>query len=471
MRILFASSEAIPYWKTGGLADVARTLPDALLRRGHDVWLIVPLYAALRRSIPLEKAGSATIDWPGGPRTARYFVHRPDSGAPAILVDLPGAFDVAEPYAEDPANPLEPGMRFALFCRAVVERARALEADVVHVNDWPTGLVPVYARIDGLDAPVVFGIHNMAYQGNFDPAILAAAGIPDSFFTVDDGLEFYGQASFLKAGLALADRLVTVSPTYAREIQTEEFGAGLHGLLEYRADRLQGILNGIDPDLWNPATDPAIPARYDAASIERKEIDRDALLHELDLDGRGPLFSIVSRLAHQKGIDLVIDAIPAMVRAGARLAALGTGDPAFEQALRDAAEQYPRRVAAVIGFDDARARRIYAGSDFLLMPSRFEPCGLGQMIAQRYGTVPVVRHTGGLVDTVVDAVTGFAFLTPTVDALLDAVARASVAWNGSGWRDLQRRCMALDWSWTRSAEEYEALYASVVSSANRPVRP
>ncbi len=470
MRILFATSEAVPYWKTGGLADVARSLPDALVRRGHDVWLMLPLYADARRSIPLEEAGSASIAWPGGTRTVRYFLHHPPSGAPALFVDAPEAFDAPDPYASDPASPLEAGLRFALFSRAVVERARALGVDVVHANDWPTGLVPVYARIDGLEAPVVFAIHNLAYQGNFDPAILAAAGISESFFTLD-GLEFYGQASFLKAGLALADRLVTVSPTYAREIQTEAFGAGLHGLLAHRADRLQGILNGIDADHWNPATDPAIPARYDADSIERKEIDRDALLHELKLDGRGPVFAIVSRLVHQKGIDLVLAALPGMVRAGARLAALGTGDPALERALRDAADRYPRRVAAVIGFDDALARRIYAGSDFFLMPSRYEPCGLGQMIAQRYGTVPVVRHTGGLVDTVVDAVTGFAFLSPTADALLDAVVRACAAWNGSGWRDLQKRCMELDWSWTRSAAEYEALYESVASRAGAPGRP
>lgn len=462
MRILLASSEATPYFKTGGLADVARSLPDALWERGHDVRIIHPLYRGVReQGLDLEEEGQAWIPWPEGNVVVRYHLHQPGRGAPAVLVDEPAFFDTAEPYAPTARDPIAHGIRFALFSRAVVDYARRWGAEVVHANDWPTGLVPVFARVDRLGVPTVFGIHNLAYQGNFPPRILRRVGVPRHFYRVDDGLEFYDQASFLKGGLALSDRLVAVSPTYAREIQTPAFGAGLDGLLRHRAADLWGILNGIDTREWDPATDEAIATRYDASRLDGKEANRRAVLGELGLRDDGPFFAMVSRLADQKGVDLVIDALPEMLREPGTVAVLGNGAPDYERALAAAAVAFPGRVAAVLRFDEALARRLYAGADFFLMPSRYEPCGLGQMIAQRYGTVPIVRHTGGLVDTVEDGATGFAFTDPTPAGLLDAVARARAAWRQPGWDELRRRCMALDHSWTRSAAKYEELYRSI----------
>ncbi len=288
--------------------------------------------------------------------------------------------------------------------------------------------------------------------------------MPWSFFAVDRGVEFYGTASFLKGGISLSDRLVTVSPTYAEEIQTSEFGMGFDGLLRHRSTDLVGILNGIDPDTWNPARDRALALRFDPDTVQRKDRNREALLHELGLEGGGPLFVMIARLVQQKGIDLVLEALPELVRRGARLAVLGSGDPRYEEELSHAVTDHPRRVAAIFRFDDGLARRLYAGGDFFLMPSHYEPCGLGQMIAQRYGTPPVVRRTGGLVDTVEDGVTGFSFGPATPAALLEAVGRACERWRGPGWNSLRERCMRLDWSWRRSAGLYEQLYREAIEA-------
>lgn len=465
MRILFATSEAVPYWKTGGLADVARSLPDALVRAGHDVLIVHPYYRVLREDPPpADVVGIETLPWPGGDLPVRYLLHRPEDRAPALFVDQPYFFDVLDPYGPTRFDRVAAGRRFAIFCRAVAERARAWEADVVHLNDWPTGLVPVYSRIDGWRVPTVFAIHNLGYQGNFPPSLLPEIGVPWSFFAVDRGVEFYGTASFLKGGISLSDRLVTVSPTYAEEIQTSEFGMGFDGLLRHRSTDLVGILNGIDPDTWNPARDRALALRFDPDTVQRKDRNREALLHELGLEGGGPLFVMIARLVQQKGIDLVLEALPELVRRGARLAVLGSGDPRYEEELSHAVTDHPRRVAAIIRFDDGLARRLYAGGDFFLMPSHYEPCGLGQMIAQRYGTPPVVRRTGGLVDTVEDGVTGFSFGPATPAALLEAVGRACERWRGPGWNSLRERCMRLDWSWRRSAGLYEQLYREAIEA-------
>lgn len=464
MKILVATSEALPYWKTGGLADVARALPDALSARGHEVLIVHPYYRFLHaQGLEPEVVGFARIPWPGGEMMVRYLEDRPPQGAPTLFVDQPYYFDVADPYGPTRFDRVAAGRRFALFCRAVVERARAWDADVIHLNDWPTGLVPVYCRLDGVRIPTLFAIHNLAYQGNFPPPLLPEIGVPWEFYRVDAGLEFYGTASFLKAGLALSEKLLTVSPTYAREIQTPGFGAGMDGLLRARRDDLYGILNGIDTSYWDPATDSALEVRYDSQHLDRKERNRTALLHELGLDGRGPLLVMVSRLAEQKGIDLLLQALPQLVRRGVRLAILGSGHPDFEAALARAVAAHPRRVAAIFRFDEALARRLYAGGDLFLMPSRYEPCGLGQMIAQRYGTPPIVRATGGLADTVVEGVTGITFAEATPRALMNAVLRACALWRGPEWDSLRRRCMHLDHSWNRSAAAYEALFAQLVA--------
>lgn len=464
MKILFATSEAAPYWKTGGLADVARALPDELVARGHDVRIVHPYYRVVReRGDPVTVLGVEHLPWPSGGMPVRYLEHRPERGATTVFVDQPYFFDVAAPYGPTRFDSFAAGRRFALFCRAIVRWARTWGADVVHLNDWPTGLVPVYGRIDGLGAPTVFAIHNLAYQGNFPPSILGEIGVPDEYFRTEDGVEFYGTASFMKAGLALSDRLVTVSPTYAEEIQTPEYGAGMDRLLRHRRGVLEGILNGIDPRTWNPATDEAIEANYDEMRLHEKERNREALLAEVGLDGAGPVLAMVSRLVEQKGIDLVVSALPELLQIGARLLVLGDGDLHYEQALARAVADHPRRVAAFFRFDDRLARRIYAGADFFLMPSHYEPCGLGQMIAQRYGTPPIVRQTGGLKDTVEDDWTGFVFRSPEPAALVSAVDRAVRLWNGEGVESMRRRCMQLDWSWHRSAGRYEALYEAALA--------
>lgn len=459
MKILFVTSEAIPYWKTGGLADVSRALPDAMAARGHDVVIIHPLYRAVQeQNLPLEPVRSVDIPWPGEPVQVRYLHHRNPDGVDAILVHHADFFDVDSPYSPGDADPMANGRRFALFCRAVVEYARVWEPDILHLNDWGTGLTPAYALVQNLSTASVFAIHNLAYQGNFPPRLLDEIGLPPEFYRTENGLEFHGTASFMKGGLALSDRLVTVSPTYAREIQTPAFGAGMDGLLHFRRRVLHGILNGLDTQSWNPATDPALSVPHDADRLGAKDRNREELLHELGLDDDGPLFVLVSRLVHQKGLDLLLEALPSLLRLPIRIAVLGDGDPAYQDALAVAVAQHPERISATFRFDDALARRFYAGADFFLMPSLFEPCGLGQMIAQRYGTPPVVRRTGGLADTVQDGVTGFTFDEPTPTALRHAIQRARRVWRRPKWDVLRRRCMALDWSWTRPAEQYDELY-------------
>jgi starch synthase len=462
MKVLFVTSEALPYFKSGGLADVARALPDALLRAGHDVRIFHPLYPFMARSLVTRAEVELQVPWPGR-AVVRYHLHEPDAGAPGVLADHPLLRAAAEPYIA--TDPFSVGVRFALFARAALHYARHWNADVIHLNDWQTGLVPVYALLDSIRLPTIFSIHNLAYQGNFDPAILDRIGLPSTFNRMENGIEFFGQVSFLKGGIALADRVTTVSPTYAREIQTPEFGAGLDGLLRFRSRVLHGILNGIDMDAWNPLTDQAIAQSYGPAEISRKDDNRAALLSELKLEAPGPLLVAVSRLAHQKGIDLLHAALPSLLNQGASVAVLGDGDRRLEQAFTRTARRHRGRVAAIFRFDEALAHRFYAGGDYFLMPSRYEPCGLGQMIAQRYGNVPIVRHTGGLVDTVQDEATGFSFEAPTTSALVNASKRAIAAWRNSDWDDLRRQCMRLDRSWSRSAWQYQLVYRAAIGPA------
>lgn len=459
MKILFAASEAVPYFKTGGLADVAGALPDALAAAGHAVVLVLPAYRFLGPTLDAARTDlELLVPWPGGARRADVLISDRESGVRTAFIRTPGFFDSTRPYDPLPLDGLSLGRRFAFFSRAVVGLARAWQPDVVHLNDWPTGLAPVYGLVDGLDAATVFAIHNLAYQGNFAPQILDQTGVPREFFRTENGVEFHGQASFIKGGLAIADRLVTVSPTYAAEIQTPPFGAGLHGLLAYRRRALHGVLNGIDTTSWNPARDALLPASYTARTIARKEMSRDMLVERAGVAGDRPIIGMVTRLAHQKGIDLLIAALPEIVSRSCSVVILGDGDPALSHALHALAADVPANVAVAAGFDDALAHLIYAGSDFFLMPSLYEPCGLGQMIAQRYGTPPIARRTGGLNDTISDETTGFLFDEPTADALLAACDRAVARWRRRGWRALQTRCMQVDHSWHRSAAEYEGIY-------------
>ncbi len=463
MKILVASSEALPYYKSGGLADVARSLPDALHARGHDVRIIHPLYPGISERVPLVEHERLVVPWVGGQIELRTFTHEPASGSSAVLVHHHVFGMRGSPY-EDP-DPAAPARRFALFSRAVLGYARQWGADVVHLNDWQTGLVPIYALLDGVRLPTVFAIHNLAYQGIFHPGILGEIGVPRELFRAENGLEFYGNVALIKGGIALADRLVTVSPTYARQIQTGEYGAGMDGLLRFRARALHGILNGIDNDAWNPATDRALHVNYSAESMSGKEENKKLLADELNLPADAPLCVVISRLAHQKGIDLIARALPGILDAGANLVVLGDGDRALEAQFSEIAQRVPNRIAAFFRFDDNLARRLYAAADFLLMPSRYEPCGLGQMIAQRYGTLPIVRATGGLVDTVADGQTGFMFADASPHALHETLLRALSAYRQSGFTKMRQRCMQLDWSWRVSAQHYEDVYRHAIGPA------
>jgi starch synthase len=456
MRILLASSEALPYYKSGGLADVARSLPDALRARGHDVRIFHPLYQGVSERLPLVEHEKLVVPWVGGHIELRTFAHTPPRGAPGVLVHHHAFGTRGSPY-EDP-DPAAPARRFALFSRAAMHYARNWGADVVHLNDWQTGLVPVYALIDGIRLPTVFAIHNLAYQGIYRPGILDEIGVPREFFRPENGLEFYGNVAFIKGGIALADRLVTVSPTYAGEIQTETYGAGLDGLLRFRSRVLHGILNGIDQRAWDPALDGALYANYSAGALAGKAENKVCLTNDLNLSAEAPLGVVISRLVHQKGIDLIARALPALLETGMNLVVLGDGDRTLEAHFAEIAQRMPDRVAAFFRFDDQLARRLYAAADFLLMPSRYEPCGLGQMIAQRYGTLPIVRATGGLVDTVIDGKTGFMFADAAPHALHETVLRAMGAFRQPGFRKLREECMQLDWSWNASAEHYEDVY-------------
>jgi len=465
MRILFLSSEVAPFSKTGGLADVAAALPAALARRGHEVVLISPLYGAIDRArhglTPLGKPVDVTI----GEDVLRGELHEapPEGGlrrlfvASEILYDRPQIYGHADDW-----------LRFAFLGRAAFVAAEAvgLHPQIVHGNDWPTGPAIYEASVQATWG-TVFTIHNLAYQGNFPAEVIAPLGWPDALLH-PDSLEFFGQLSFIKAGLVFADALTTVSPTYAREIATPELGAGLEGVIARRGAALTGILNGIDDRVWDPRHDGHLPARYGPGSLAGKARCKAELLRELGLPaGRErPLLVVVSRLSEQKGFGLLLPLLDAPLLEEAQVAILGNGDGDIEAALQQARGRWPRSLALRNGFDEGLAHRMEAGGDFFLMPSRYEPCGLNQMYSMRYGTPPVARATGGLVDTVVDAArpdgTGFVFADFTSEALRSGIARALRAYRDPDeLARLRQNGMGRDFSWDRSAAEYEGVYARV----------
>ncbi|RME85664.1 MAG: glycogen synthase, partial [Zetaproteobacteria bacterium] len=453
--VVHVGSEAVPFAKTGGLADVLGALPRAQAELGARTIVITPLYRKETiKAFSAERLGALVpIVVDGQSFTAQVWCaaldagascaqpwrawRRGELGAAAWLVDVPALFQREGLYGPPGGAYADNPLRFTLFVRAAIEAVARFvpETSVLHVHDWQAALLPLllrrqyahYPRLARL--PVVLTIHNLAYQGVFEASWRLRLGLPEEDFH-PDGYEFYGQINFLKAGILASDRVTTVSPTYAREILTPGFGCGLDGFLRRHAEKLSGILNGLDTRLWDPATDPQLPVRYRATSLAGKGRVRAALLRRLGLKiGRAsPLFGMVSRLVEQKGVDLVADCIPRWVARGWGIAVLGSGDPVLARMLKRLAAAHPEAVAFIEGYDEALARWIYAGADLFLMPSRFEPCGLAQMIAMRYGTPPVVRATGGLKDTVVDADadpdrgTGFAFDEATPQAL-DAACR------------------------------------------------
>jgi starch synthase len=485
MRILFVSSEIHPLMKTGGLADVSASLPRALQARGHQVRLLMPAYRdALRNASAYGVKLVKTFELDG--HAVRLLETRlPGTRNKLWLIDCPPLFDrPGNPYrtaggVDYPDN----AARFMLLCRvgALIARdALGLDwkPDVVHCNDWQTGMIPVLLYEDWPRPALIFTIHNIAYQGLFSAADFRQLGLAERYWH-HEALEFHGMLSFIKGGIVYADRITTVSPTYALEIQTGPFGNGLHGLLRHRASALRGILNGIDTNDWNPARDAALTVNYSAASLQKKRVNKIALQAELALDPQPnlPLVAFIGRLVEQKGIDLIIAALPAFVQSRAQAVLLGSGDLHYESALAGLAADFPGKVALRIGYDESLAHRIEAASDIFLMPSRFEPCGLNQMYSLHYGTIPVVHSVGGLADTVVDTTpatfaagtaTGFVFRENSRTAFSAALQRALSTWHDeSTWRQLQLTGMKRDFSWRHSALEYEQLYQDALSNQAR----
>ncbi len=475
-KILFVTSEAHPLIKTGGLADVSGSLPKALAELGQDIRLIIPNYQALKISGNVRTLCSLRVD----NRTVNILeTQMPDSPITVWLVDFPDFFNYpGNPYSDENGNPWPNNAeRFALFCKVAVEIAmnrtdHDWKPDIVHCNDWQSGLVPALLSLEKHRPATLFTIHNMAYQGLFPASQIAALNLPGQLWHAN-GLEFFSMLSFMKGGLVYADHITTVSPTYALEIQTPEFGYGLEGLLAHRKDTLSGIINGIDLEHWNPATDSYINHPFNAKSLDKKSANKVELQERFGLpaDNQCALFGLISRLVEQKGIDMVLECLPGILEMPVQFVVLGAGDTGFEKRLQQLQNLHPDKIAVTIGYDEALAHLIEAGSDIFLMPSRFEPCGLNQMYSQRYGTVPVVRKTGGLADTVVDSTpetlanntaTGVVFREASSGALLEAVKRTLLLHtNAKAWKKMQINGMAKDFSWQRSAEQYVELYRGI----------
>ncbi len=474
MNILLISSEVAPFAKSGGLADVAGALPRALRRLGHDVRIVLPCYRTVRQRFPLEKTGidiEMVVD--GRPQRAEILQTSLED-VPVYLVEQPHYFDRDGLYGTAAGDYPDNAERFGFFCRTVLELPRRLHwrPDVLHCNDWQSGLVPVLLRTthpkDRFFAATgsLLTIHNLGYQGVFPAKILSSLGL-DPHLLTPTGLEYWGQLSFLKGGVVFANRVNTVSETYCRETLTPAYGFGFDGILRARGTAYSGILNGLDERQWNPATDAALTKTYNSDNPKEKADCKCALQKELGLtvDPELPLLAMVTRLDTQKGLDLVEAAWERLLARNLQLVLLGTGEEKHMRFFADRQGSQPEQVAIRLAFDDALSRRIYAGSDLFLMPSHYEPCGLGQLIALRYGCIPVVRRTGGLADTVTDpaedaaTANGFTFGEPSPLSLLVAVDRAlNLYRQPQRWLTMVRRGMRQDFSWDRSAQHYLELY-------------
>ena len=468
MRVLHVAAEVYPLVKTGGLADVVAALPPAQAAAGADVRLLLPGLPAVLESVRSPRTVLQVGACFGAMRVRLLQGRMPGTDLPAYVIDAPHLYQRGgSPYqapngAEWPDNLA----RFALLGWVAAHLASGdadtdWVPDLVHAHDWHAALTCAYLEEHlPTAAGSVYTVHNLAYQGLFPHDDWALLGLSSRLMS-PAGLEFHGQLSFMKAGLKFADKVSTVSPRYAREIATAEFGAGLDGVVRGRAGDVAGILNGIDTAVWDPATDAALAARYDAERLPGKAACRRALQQSLGLalDEQALLLTVVSRLTQQKGLDLVLGALPQLVAEGVQFAVQGTGDAVLESAFREAAAAYPGRVAVHIGYDEPRAHQLIAGADVIAVPSRFEPCGLTQLYGLRYGTPPVVRRVGGLADTVADGVTGFVFNGATVHEFADAVRRAAAARrDAAGWQRLQRAGMAQPLGWDQAAREYLVLY-------------
>lgn len=486
MPVLMVASEIYPLLKTGGLADVVGALPAALHGAGCEARVLLPAFPALRAALAeVRPVAPLALPWGGEARLIEGRLPEVDGGDGALrayLLDAPALFDrPGNPYDDGARQPYADNhRRFAALGLAGAALGAGLDPRwrprVLHGHDWHAGLMPAYVRAAGTRVACVHTIHNLAYQGLFDAASLAELGLPAWTYQVD-GLEFWGRISYMKAGIAYADRITTVSPGYSREVQTPEQGHGLDGLLRARRDHLVGILNGLDPAVWSPATDPMLPQRFGPRRMSGKTACKAALQLEAGLQPNpaAPLAIVVSRLAEQKGLALLLDALADLVDGGGQLMVLGSGDAELERAFSQAARAHPGRVAVRLGYDEALAHRMFGGGDLVLVPSRFEPCGLTQLYGLAYGCLPLVRAVGGLADTVVDtdlatlddgSATGFAFRDFDAAALRHALRRAFALYRRPrDWARVRRAAMQQSFSWSGPARRYRALYDDVAASA------
>lgn len=482
MRIAFLASEVIPYAKTGGLADVAGALPKFLSRLGADVRVFMPFYREVRaKNLPLRTViNHAALDMAGNRKDYSVLEHRAE-GFSVYFIVRDEYYDRESLYGTPMGDYPDNAERFAFFGRASLEAMKTIGfcPDVIHGHDWQAASAFAYLRFVYADDPFfkdtrsLFTVHNLAYQGIFKKEVLAAVGLPERLFNMND-LEFFGKVNYMKAGILYATAVTTVSPRYSREIQTPEFGCGLDGLLRWRAHALSGILNGVDYSDWDPATDRLIPALFSPGHLSGKARSKAGLLGLFGLENaaKTPVAGMVTRLAGQKGVDIVCDALERIFGLGLTVIILGTGDQKIQDFLKAAKKKYPRRLGLMIAFDEKVAHTIYAGSDLFLIPSRYEPCGLTQMYALKYGTVPVVRATGGLDDTIQEfnpgslEGNGFKFEDASAEALLTSLRRGLDTFSRKDlWSVLIRNAMAADFSWTRSAGEYLALYRMITGQS------
>lgn len=481
VQVLSIASEVFPLIKTGGLADVVGALPAALAAQGVTVRTLIPGYPAIRPHLSDTQPVRSWRDLFGGAAT---LLAGSAKGLDLFVLDAPHLFDrPGNPYTgPDGKDWPDNAQRFAALCRAGADLGQGLAGnfspDIVHIHDWQAGLVPAYLEYGATRRPgTVATVHNLAYQGQFAPTLLASLGLPASAYAID-GIEYYGTIGYLKAALQLADRITTVSPRYATEIMEPEAGMGLDGLLRARADVVSGILNGIDTKVWNPARDPHI-VPFDVTNLGTRARNKAMLQRRMDLapEPNALLFGVVSRLSWQKGLDLLISVLPDVIGMGAQLALVGSGDKALEDSLALAAEQHPGRVGCVLEYDEALAHLVQAGADAILVPSRYEPCGLTQLCALRYGAVPVVARVGGLADTVIDAgemalansvATGIQFVPVDVNMLRAAVRRTATLFADKPvWRRMQQNGMKTDVSWRSPARHYASLYRDLIASRRR----
>lgn len=476
MYVLHVCSELFPLLKTGGLADVVGSMPAAQIAQGANVRVLLPGFPAIKAGVP-DAQIVTTMDTFAGRIALRFGFYQ---GVGVYIIDAPHLYDrPGSPYHDQNLYAYQDNhRRFALLGWMGAELASGCDPywrpEVVHAHDWHAGLACAYLAARGRPSRSVFTVHNLAYQGMFSASHLDELHIPRDFFQMH-GLEFHGQISFLKAGLFYADRITTVSPTYAREITQPAYGYGMEGLLQQLAweGRLVGILNGVDEAIWDPATDKLITSHYDRDNLKAKADNKRQLQSAmgLEVDPRKPIFAVVSRLTSQKGLDLALEALPTLLEGGGQLVLLGAGDAILQDAFLAAAAEYPGQVGVQIGYHEAFSHRIMAGADVIMVPSRFEPCGLTQLYGLKYGTLPLVRHTGGLADTVTDcalenladgSASGFVFSESNAADLSNAIRRAFVLWTRPNlWRYVQRQAMAKDFSWHAASKQYLELYRHI----------